>query len=171
MGKDMDMESIEKLLERINLNSPELAAAKSKYEKGDPKGCIDEVIRHFSTRTSPKYLFEKKDMEKFKDDKIPDEAEDVLHHHIFGHQFQNEIDWTFNPTAETSRDNEWSWTLFRNLQWQTLARAYIQTRDEKYAAEFVSELKSFSKAWPAENFMKFSGAGTPGLSRPVSEKP
>ena len=162
----MFMETIVKLLERINLDFPELASARQKYQNKDLDGCIDEVIKHFSTRKKPEYLFKREDMEKLKDDKIFEEAEDVLNHNLYGHQFDGEIDRTFNPTVETSKDNEWSWTLFRTLQWQVLARAYVLTGDEKYTRGFVDQLKSFSKAWPIESYDEYVQNKTPDLKYP-----
>lgn len=160
------MKTIEKLLNRIDLNHPKLTLAKEKFDKNDLDGCLDEIINHFSTRNTPIYLFEKEDMKKLKDDQILGEAEDVLNLNLFGHQFEGEIDWTFNPTRDTSQDNEWSWTLFRTLQWQTLARAYIMTGDEKYTRGFISQLKSFAKAWPVENYDKYINQNDPKLKYP-----
>ena len=108
----------------------------------------------------------KRRYEKTQDDQILGEAEDVLNLNLFGHQFEGEIDWTFNPTRDTSQDNEWSWTLFRTLQWQTLARAYIMTGDEKYTRGFISQLKSFAKAWPVENYDKYINQNDPKLKYP-----
>lgn len=144
---------IKKLIDKIDLSYPELVAAESEYKKGNIDGCMDELISHFTQRKSPNYLFDKADMNGFKDDAILEEAEEILNHNIFGHQFEDGIDWKFNPTAETSRDNEWSWTLYRHLPWQTLARAYVMTGDEKYTEEFISQLKGFAKAWPVDKFM------------------
>ncbi len=139
--------TIESLIQQLNLNYPALASAKQKYEDGNIDACLQEIIRHFSTRQSPKYLFEKKDMVRLTDDRIIKEAEEILNGKIYGHHFKNGIDWMFNPTTGTSRDNEWSWSLYRHIYWQPLARAYAITGEEKYVCEFVAQLKSFSKAW------------------------
>jgi len=109
---------------------------------------------HFKTRENPKYLFTIEDAEAFRGDGILDDAEKTMRHDIFGHKFQGDIDYSFNPTTETSRDNEWSWSLFRTIYWQPLIRAYAITKDERYAKEFISEMKGFIKAWPAEEHIK-----------------
>jgi hypothetical protein len=160
------MEAVKKLLDRIDLEYPKLRSAKQKYESGDMEGCMDEVIRHFAERNSPEYLFEKEEMKKLKDNKILEEAEEVLNLNLYGHQFIDEIDWNFNPTIESSQDNEWSWTLFRTLQWQTLARAYVMTGDERYTHGFISQLKSFAKSWPVEKFEEYEKSATPKLKYP-----
>lgn len=112
------------------------------------------LIEYFKDRKEPKYLFSLKDAEELKDDQIIADAEKVMKHDIFGYAFNGPIDWTFNPTVETSRDNEWSWSLFRTIYWQSLSRAYALTKDEKYVKEFFSELHSFREAWPADEFIK-----------------
>ena len=113
-----------------------------------------ELLRHFSERRSPVYLFDASEAARIKDDGILEDARKVMDHDIFGHKFNGPIDWMFNPTTETSRDNEWSWSLFRTIYWQPLARAYALTGDEKYTKEFLSELHSFREAWPADEFIK-----------------
>ncbi len=63
------------------------------------------------------------------------------------------IDWHWNPTANSSRDPEWLWSLARHNFWPTLARAYAITQDEKYTREFVQQLKDFAASWPVEPHM------------------
>ena len=113
-----------------------------------------DLIRHFAQRKKPVYLFDADEASGLKDSEILADAQKVLDHDIFGHRFNGPIDWMFNPTTETSRDNEWSWSLFRTIYWQPLARAYALTKDEKYTKEFLSELHSFREAWPADEFIK-----------------
>lgn len=114
----------------------------------------EDLLRHFSQRRRPVYLFDASEAAQIRDEGILDDAAKVMAHDIFGHRFNGPIDWMFNPTTETSRDNEWSWSLFRTIYWQSLARAYALTKDEKYTREFLSELRSFREAWPADEFIK-----------------
>lgn len=122
------------------------------------EGRLDEafllVMEHFRSKRTPKYLFEASQAGKLKDDHILADAEAVMNHFIFGHQFEGDIDWTFNPTDETSHDNEWSWSLYRTIYWQSLARAYALNGDERYAEEFAKQLKSFYEAWPAQYYIE-----------------
>lgn len=148
------MERMTELLNRLDYSVPGLEKAGKLYEKGDLEGCMDAVAEHFRTRKEPKYLFDVEDMKGFRDDKILDEAREVMAHKIYGHQFPGEIQWSFNPTADTSRDNEWSWSLFRHIYWQPLARAYVMTGDEKYTEEFLHQMKEFEIYWPAKPFME-----------------
>lgn len=148
------MERMMELLDRLDYTVAGLEKAGEFYEKKEYDACLLEVVEHFRNRTTPVYLFNQEDMQDFQDDYIIQDAEEVLNHDIYGHKFEGEIDWSFNPTADTSRDNEWSWSLFRHIYWQPLARAYVITKDEKYTKEFLHQLKEFRKHWPVEPFMQ-----------------
>lgn len=153
------MERMIELLNRLDYTVAGLEKAGEFYEQKEYEACLASVVEHFRNRTVPIYLFERKDMEDFQDDLIMQEAEAVLNHDIYGYQFPGEIDWKFNPTEETSRDNEWSWSLFRHIYWQPLARAYVLTGDEKYTKEFLHQMKEFRRHWPVEPFMEDEAYG------------
>ncbi len=148
------MDRMMELLGRLDWTAAGLEKAKERYEKQEYEACMDEVAEHFRTRTAPVYLFTRGEMEALRDDQVLAEAQEVLDHRIYGHSFEGEIDWHFNPTAETSRDNEWSWSLFRHIYWQPLARAYVMTGDEKYTREFLRQMRAFLQAWPVKPFME-----------------
>ncbi len=148
------MNRMTELLERINYDLPGLKKAKMCYAQGDADGAMDAVIEHFRTRTTPKYLFTAKEMEQCKVNGILEDAQETLDHYIYGHKFDGEIDWFFNPTEHTSHDNEWTWSLYRHIYWQPLARAYALTKDEKYTKEFLHEMTEWGKAWPVAPFME-----------------
>ena len=140
------MNYTEKLIPLLDAENPSLKAL------GALTG--EKLVSYYRDRKNPVYLFSINDAEKLKDDEIISDAEKVMNHDIFGHKFNGPIDWMFNPTTETSRDNEWSWSLFRTIYWQPLARAYALTKDEKYTREFLSQMHSFREAWPADEFIK-----------------
>lgn len=148
------MERMIELLNRINFNVQGLKAAGALYEKKDYDACMDAVAAHFRGRTSPEYLFSAEQMELLEDREILREAGRVMEHDIYGYRFPGDIDWFFNPTEDTSRDNEWSWSLFRHIYWQPLARAYALTKDESYTAEFLHQMQSFAEHWPVKPFME-----------------
>jgi hypothetical protein len=147
------MDEIAKLFTRLDLDNPNIKDARDKYENNQTDAAMDAVVSHFSTRTAPVYLFEQNDIKKCQDKQVLRDAEDVMNHFIYGYQLPKDIDWLYNPTESTSHDDEWSWSLYRNIYWQPLARAYAMTGDDKYVREFVSQLKSFAKQWPAEPFI------------------
>lgn len=93
------MNRMTELLERINYDLPGLKKAKMCYAQGDADGAMDAVIEHFRTRITPKYLFTAKEMEQCKVDGILEDAQETLDHYIYGHKFDGEIDWFFNPTV------------------------------------------------------------------------
>lgn len=141
------------LFDRINFDYPGLEAAREARNAGDAPRCLSELVRYYRSRTEPRYLFDRAAMAQFEDDQILRDAEQTMAHEIYGHAFNGPIDWHYNATENTSRDREWSWSLFRHIYWQPLARAYVLTGDEKYAAEFADQLMGFAKAWPAKPFL------------------
>ena len=56
-------------------------------------------------------------------------------------------DWTFNPTPrdDPAFTDEWTWCVVSRMEfWMRLADAYSRTRNEKYAREWVAELRDFA---------------------------
>lgn len=148
------MDRMKELLDRLNYGVAGLEEAGRLYDEKNYEACMDEVVKHFRTRTSPQYLFTKEQMEQLEDSQILDDAKEVLDHVIYGYQFPGDIDWFFNPTDETSRDNEWTWSLFRHIYWQPLARAYALTGDETYTREFLHQMNGFADSWPLKAFVE-----------------
>ncbi len=132
---------------------PALAGAKAQLDQGDPEGSARAVIEHFRTRTTPRYLFGVDDLRNNTDPHLIEDAEEVMQHTLYGYTFPGEVDWHFNPTDHAAHDNEWSWSLYRFIFWQPLARAYALTGDERYPAEAIALLRSFLNAWPLEDFL------------------
>ena len=122
----------------------------SGIEKLDGKA----LISYYRNRKKPEYLFRIEDAAKMNDKTVFQEAEKTMNHDIFGWKFDGEIDYLFNPTSETSRDNEWSWSLFRTIYWQPLARAYALTGERRYFDEFIHEMKQFNSVWPADKYIE-----------------
>ena len=52
-----------------------------------------DLLRHFSERMDPVYLFSASEACEIKDDGIIEDAEKVMRHDIFGHKFNGPIDW------------------------------------------------------------------------------
>ena len=98
------MDEMKLLFDRLDWSRPELSEAKALLDHGKENDCMDALIRHFSGRTAPVYLFDREELKKCKDPGLIEDAEEVMRHKIYGYQFESDIDWMFNPTAETSRD-------------------------------------------------------------------
>ncbi len=100
-------------------------------------------------------------------------ADGVLAHHIRnGYHFQpteadmgKDFKWTFNPVPRNTPayTDEWTYcAISRTEFWETLASAYWQTGNEKYAAGWVDQLTDFA----VKNPMHFDPVpGTPSLWR------
>ncbi|MBR0408144.1 MAG: alginate lyase family protein [Clostridia bacterium] len=146
------MDWMETVIGLTNLNRPELKEAKAALDKGDRQDCAEAILRHFRTRQTPKYLFTVEDLRKNEDAHLIEDAEEVMRHTLYGYTFPGEVDWHFNPTDDAAHDNEWSWSLYRFIFWQPLARAYAKTGDERYPKEALALLDSFLKSWPIEDF-------------------
>lgn len=143
----------ETILALTDFSHPALTEAKALLELGDREGCARRVIEHFRRRNAPRYLFDADDLRKNEDEHLLEDAEEVMNRTIYGHTFPGEIDWHFNPTDDAAHDNEWSWSLYRFIFWQPLARAYAKTGDERYPREALSQLCGFLKAWPLSDFL------------------
>ena len=141
------------LISLVDLTLPALAEAKALLDAGDEAGCAGALIRHFRERTAPKYLFTIDDLRRNADPGLIDDAEEVMRDTLYGYTFPNGVDWHFNPTTDAAHDNEWSWSLYRFIFWQPLARAYAKTGDEKYAEKALSLLRGFLAAWPLSDFL------------------
>lgn len=148
------MDRLLELLDRLDYTIPGMEAAGRLYHDKKYEECMAATAEHFRTRTSPGYLFTAEDLKQLDDPLTLTEAGEVMEHRIYGHHFEGEIDWFFNPTDETSRDNEWSWSLYRHVYWQPLARAYALTGDEAYTEEFLHQLNSFADSWPLRPFLE-----------------
>ena len=147
------MEPYGKLLNRLIFTVPGMEEAGKAFTAGDYSKAMEAVAEHFRTRKSPQYLFTAEEAKKLQDPGILRDAQEVLDHTIYGHHFEGDIDWDFNPTADTSRDKEWTWSLYRHIYWQALARAYAQTGDEKYTEEFLAEMKSWAESSVSSSFI------------------
>lgn len=146
------MDWMDTVIELTDISRPELAETAAALKRGDKTRCAEEIIRHFRTRQAPKYLFTADDLRKNTDDHLIEDAEEVMNHTLYGYTFPGEIDWHFNPTTDAAHDNEWSWSLYRFIFWQPLARAYAKTGDERYPKEALALLKGFLAAWPIQDF-------------------
>jgi len=58
-----------------------------------------------------------------------------------------DFDWTHNPRqkADPAYTDEWTWGAISRMHfWESLAKAYWSTLDEKYAREWVGQLEDFA---------------------------
>jgi hypothetical protein len=149
----MKNKEMKHLFEKLDPQNRPITCVVETFESGAEDRALELLIEHFRSRTEPIYLFNESDIADFNDPVVIQEADRICDHEILGHRFEGEVDWHFNATEETTKDSEWTWSLARHQFWVTLARAYAMTGDEKYAREFISQLKGFVAAWPVEPHM------------------
>ncbi len=136
----------------LDLNRAELAAVKSAADKSDWPAAKHAFAEYFRTRQHPKWFAS--DLPPVgHDPKFRSRgAESALAHRFnsigIEWQFGDKIDWAFNPTTQPGSkwpaNHEWTWQLSRHVAWIELSKAWRATGDEKYAKEFVAELRSWT---------------------------
>ncbi len=143
----------EQFFAALNLNLPALSAVRQAVQRGDFAQAKRLFAQYMRSRKTPRYFFTWDDKPPpEKRPKNPDTriADDALRHRFtvtgVPYQFGEEIDWTANPTDPF--DPEWTWQFSRHSWWSHLGRAYWETGDEKYAREWVSELRSWIRKNP-----------------------
>lgn len=136
----------------VDVNRAELVAVKSAVEKADWPGAKHAFAEYMRTRTQPKWFASDLPPVGHDPKYRSGGAEKALTHRFnsigIEWQFGDKIDWSFNPTTQPDskwpRNNEWTWQFSRHAMWNELSRAFRATGDEKYAKEFVAELRSWT---------------------------
>jgi hypothetical protein len=152
------------LLEQMNLEYPGMEAVARSLAEGDRTAALDALARFFRGREEP-HDFCPKSPGGFNGTA----AEEVLKHRFemegVAHEFPDAIDWYYNPTTATDskhpRNYEWMWVLNRHHEFETLARAYRNTGDEKYAREFARMLESWIRDCPVPASGVWNKPGSP----------
>ena len=134
----------------LDLSRADLSAVSNAVAKADWAGAKHALAEHFRTRKTPSWTFDPYSIGKDPKRRVTG-AEKALQHRFnsigIEWQFGDKIDWAFNPTtlpdSKWPANHEWTWQLSRHAMWVDLGRAFYATGDEKYAAEFVAELKSW----------------------------
>lgn len=149
--------------EALNLDYPGLEAVKADVAAGDLEAAKTDFVKYLKARTNVKWFFDWRTFgtpqaKKQRYDK--NNVEEFAKNHLVScnvwHQFGERVDWSANPTELKYR--EWTWQLSRHPFWEELGRAYWATGDEKYAAAFVNQLRS----WVEDNPVPLKCANVPG---------
>jgi hypothetical protein len=134
---------------RLDLTRPELAVVQTAVAKSDWTGARHGLADYMRHRPSPRW--ESDSPATGGESRRGGEPEKILAHRLssigIDWQFGETIDWSFNPTTQPdskwARNHEWTWQLNRHVMWLALGHAFSASGDEKYAREFVAELKSW----------------------------
>ncbi len=89
-------------------------------------------------------------------------AEQVLQHLHDGYFLGDDIDWESNKydPADPAFTREWTYGLNRFPHWRTLGEAYWKTGDEKYAREWIAQMRD----WVEDNPYLLFGTGNATLT-------
>ncbi|NLF69331.1 MAG: hypothetical protein GX575_09790 [Candidatus Anammoximicrobium sp.] len=89
-------------------------------------------------------------------------AEAILQHVYDGHHLGDDIDWEANKydPVDPAFTREWTYGLNRFGYWRTLGQAYWQTGDEKYAREWIAQMRD----WIEDNPYLLFGTGNETLT-------
>ncbi|MCC7491136.1 MAG: alginate lyase family protein [Fimbriimonadaceae bacterium] len=77
-------------------------------------------------------------------------ADDVCRHLFGGFALGDDIDWTINklPPTDPAFTREWTYSLNRFPHWNTLGDAYWASGDEKYAREWIAQMRDWVEDHP-----------------------
>lgn len=142
----------EKLLSRLDLSKPGLE--KVKQSSNNPEKAANELLKYFRNRTSVKHFIERNSKMAALGNAATDtdfEAANNALKHIFVGQSAyppyfcgEDIDWGTRPVP----DNEWVWQLNRMGFWESMAKVYWHSGDEKYAKEWCFQLLDWTRKNP-----------------------
>ncbi|MGE8293150.1 MAG: heparin-sulfate lyase HepC [Sphingobacterium sp.] len=139
----------------INLDYPGLQLVKKAYDANDYNRAASELLRYYRQKDSSKkpdfsnaeQAIEvgtaiSKDMQTM--------ADNSLSHHFKPHKgygyfdYGQDINWQLWPV----KDNEVRWQLHRVKWWTSMALVYQQTKQEKYAKEWMNQFADWAKKNP-----------------------
>ncbi len=147
---DLSVDGLERVAQAVNAD--DLALART------------EFIAHLKTRSHPvsPSLDEQQDQRGhgWSADSVVAEADRICKHlfEFVGHppqQLGREIAWNEDPVDY----EQWAISFNRHFHWITLGKAYLATGSEKYAEEFVAQLRSWIEAMPVEIGPRWVQAG------------
>ncbi len=141
-----------KLMSRLDLEKPELETVRRSY--GNPSITAAQLMNYFKSRTSVKHPAGMLSASEMRGKAATDDemkmADNALKHIFTGQSAYppvfcgDDINWGMRPVP----DNEWVWQLNRMYFWNAMAKAYLHTADEKYAAEWCCQLIDWTKKNP-----------------------
>ena len=143
----------ERLFSLLNLDTPGMEKVKAAAQAEDFNLAEEELLKYMRNRKGIRTVIpciwgmklEYKDGHASREDMVI--ADDALKH-IFGghpgddskvfapHQFGKKIGWKSNPF----KDKEWIWHFNMMFCWKSMAVAYHETGDERYAREFFRQI-------------------------------
>lgn len=147
--KDM----VKTLLDRLDLERPGIEKVKA---ADDPGRAAAELLAYYRARTSVKHPVDRSGRAAARgkyagaaDIKAADNAVEHMFVSLSSyppHFVGKDIDWSKSPVP----DNEWIWQLHRMYFWNSMAKAYWHTADEKYAKAWCEQLVDWARKNPRD---------------------
>ena len=142
------------LLDRIDLDRPELSAVREHRSAGDEAGAMRELAHYFRTRSNGRWTLppaplagdEASRAVKAGDLVVQGRFTMLANDHTFP---DGVIDWNLDPTAGTSlQTNEWVWSMNRHEIASTLLAAYRADPQPAYPRAWAQAVRSWLIAMP-----------------------
>lgn len=144
----------EKLLFRLDLSKTGLE--KVKQLSSNPEDATAELLNYYRNRITVKHFIERNSkiaaLGNAANEKDFETANNALKHIFTGQSAYppyfcgDDINWGIRPVP----DNEWVWQLNRMGFWESMAKAYWHTGDEKYAKEWCFQLLDWTRKNPRD---------------------
>jgi hypothetical protein len=155
----------------LNLDLPALSAVKKSFKAGHLAATKAALAKYLRQRTTPRWHFDWR-QPAFRNPKNRARsvaAADKVLQHRFDYpkgpgqkgtlDFGPKIDWTANPTEGEARTHLWNESINRHFHFRTLADAYWETGQDKYAKEIADEILDWTASNPTP--LLSSGNGMP----------
>ncbi|HOM83771.1 MAG TPA: heparinase II/III family protein [Armatimonadota bacterium] len=142
------------LFEGLDLDRPGLEKVKAAVARQEWPAARQALLEYYRARKTPSYYAQYEDPPVRNPAVTTDARADALLTHKFPiHSYKEptfdlgpDFNWHVHPII----DVEWPTKIHRCFHWSTLAAAYRQTGNEKYAEEIVQQLLDFGKDNPME---------------------
>ena len=143
---------------QLDLTRPGLEKVRSAVKGGNLEDAKTEFLVYMRARKTPTWWLDwRKRQPKttgyYKLDKA--RIDGIMRHMRGPFHLGDDINWSLNPfkPGAPNYTREWTWGLNRLYHWRNLGKAYWDTGDEKYAKEWIAQMRD----WVEDNPCKIDG--------------
>lgn len=139
----------------LDLDFPGLERVKTAVAQGDFPLAAEAYLDFRRTKSRARYSIDPKSKPAKAEATSDPSGEKVLQHILVDNNYGfqkgevplgENIDWTYNPVSpdDPKYTTEFQWCLLnRSHMWETLAKAYWKTLDDRYVREYVAQLRDW----------------------------